>query len=392
MNYCSDGPIGSRKREAADAYSGSWSVALQIREPQLAWRSYTRPWSPTSALTTLRSLCRRSARAGEGARPSDIRVSKPSCSPCFAPAASPGLRRHGMVPHAFQTVKPAISLMVTSLILSVAVGACSRAKVESTQAMNEGVQLAQQGQYGAAVEALERASSLDPTNDQVLWNLAVVHMETHKYERARDVLQKAIAANGDVGTYHDRLGTVLIELEDWAGAKAALEKAVSLDSTLSKAHYKLGQVSERTDDEQSALQQYTEAIRRGPRLVEAYTALSRLYADLGYMDQAEQVGQEALKVVQEGSDQAAEVQYMLGTVYQQKKQLPQAVAAYEKALKIVPGMKNALFSLGMASASMGENTKAKQYLERYVQVAGRGAPQHYVQAAQTRLMELSEEM
>ena len=44
-------------------------------------------------------------------------------------------------------------------------GNCSRTRVESINAMNEGVVLAAQKQYVEAASKLERASQIDPTND-----------------------------------------------------------------------------------------------------------------------------------------------------------------------------------------------------------------------------------
>ena len=59
-------------------------------------------------------------------------------------------------------------------------GQCSRERVESLNAMNEGVVFAAQKRYLDAVERLQQAAALDPTNDQAYWNLAIVHMEMQK--------------------------------------------------------------------------------------------------------------------------------------------------------------------------------------------------------------------
>src|SRR5687768_326073 len=91
-------------------------------------------------------------------------------------------------------------------------GNCSRARVESINLMNEGVVLAAQKQYPEAAEKLQSAIEVDSTNDQAYWNLAIVHMEMQNFERARDDLQSAIAANPDVAGYHEKLGSVLMEI------------------------------------------------------------------------------------------------------------------------------------------------------------------------------------
>lgn len=278
---------------------------------------------------------------------------------------------------------------VLSLLLLVG-GNCSRARVESMNKMNEGVIAAQQKRFVDAVKLLEQASAIDGQNDQVFWNMAIVHMEMRKYDRARDDLQKAIAVNADVASYHEKLGTVLMELGDWQAAKAPLEKTIQVEPALFKAYYKLAQVDEQLDDQQSALKHYTQAIEKGPRFLEAYSALGRLYADLGYLDQAAQVLNEATKVALAGTEEEASVHHLLGTVYQQQKKYDEAVQQFRAALDVVPGMRDALFSLGWTYSLQGNKEEAKRYLKKFVDVAGAEAPAHYVKAARDKLAEMTE--
>jgi tetratricopeptide (TPR) repeat protein len=267
---------------------------------------------------------------------------------------------------------------------------CSRARVDSINKMNEGVTLAVQKRYTEATKALESASIVDPENDQAFWNMALVHMELRKYDRARDDLQKAIALNPKSGGYEEKLGTILIELKDWPAAKQAFEKAIGLEPELFKAYYKLAQVNEQLDDQQSALKNYTAAIEKGPRFLEAYSALGRLYADLGYLEQSVQVLQEALKVALPGTDEEAQAHHLLGTVYQQQKKYADAVREFKAALAVVPGMRDALFSLGWTYQLQGNKEEAKRYLQKFVDVAGAEAPAHYVKAARDKIAEMAE--
>jgi tetratricopeptide (TPR) repeat protein len=269
-------------------------------------------------------------------------------------------------------------------------GDCSRARVESINKMNEGVTAAVQKRYVDATKLLESAAVIDPENDQVFWNMALVHMELRKYDRARDDLQKAIALNAKSGGYQEKLGTILIEMKDWNAAKTAFEKAIELEPSLFKAYYKLAQVNEQLDDQQSALKNYTAAIEKGPRFLEAYNALGRLYADLGYLDQSTQVLQEAMKVALPGTEEEAQAHHLLGTVYQQQKKYDDAVREFKAALAVVPGMRDALFSLGWTYQLQGNKEEAKRYLQKFVDVAGAEAPAHYVKAARDKIAEMAE--
>ncbi|RLB53227.1 MAG: hypothetical protein DRJ42_12485 [Deltaproteobacteria bacterium] len=269
-------------------------------------------------------------------------------------------------------------------------GDCSRARVESMNHMNEGVHYAQQKRYIDAVAQLERAAAIDGTNDQAIYNLALVHMEMQSMELAKDDLQRAITINGEVAGYHEKLGTVLMELEKWDEAKTAFEAAIAADENLFKAYYKLAQCYERMDDQQNALTQYSASIEHGPRFLEAYTQLGRMYADLAYLGEAVTVLQSALTVAQNGSVEEAQVHHMLGTVYQQQRNFDGAVNEFRAALEIEPGMRDALFSLGWTYSLQDEPDEARRFLKKYVDIAGDDAPAHYMRAAQGRLMELSE--
>jgi len=270
-------------------------------------------------------------------------------------------------------------------------GNCSRARVESMNEMNAGVELAQMKRFGEAAESLEKAAALDPTNHQAYFNLAIVQIELRSFSAAREALERAIVAKPDAAGYHEKLGSVLIELKDWKGAQTALKKSLELDPSLFKAHFKLGRCSEELEDSQNALYQYSDAIMTGPRFLPSYSALGRLYADLRYPEQAAQVLAEALKVAMPGTEEEANIHHLLGTVYQQQRKYDEAISEFQSALGIVPGMSDALFSLGWTYALQGNDEEAKRYLDKYVMMAGADAPEHYVKAARDRLAELRTE-
>jgi tetratricopeptide (TPR) repeat protein len=282
-----------------------------------------------------------------------------------------------------------IGLVLVGLILMG--GNCSRARVESMNEMNAGVELAQMKRFTEAAQSLQKAAAIDPTNHQAYFNLAIVQIELRSFSAAREALERAIVAKPDMAGYHEKLGTVLIELEDWKAAQTAFSKALELDPSLFKAHFKLGRCSEELEDPQAALYQYTDAIKTGPRFLPSYSALGRLYADLKYPDHAAQVLTEALKVAMPGTEEEANVHHLLGTVYQQQRKFDEAVTEFQAALAIVPGMQDALFSLGWTYALQGNDEEAKRYLDKYVMMAGTDAPDHYVKAARDRLAELRTE-
>jgi tetratricopeptide (TPR) repeat protein len=274
---------------------------------------------------------------------------------------------------------------------------CSRERVESLNHMNEGVTLGQQKQFISAIEKLERATAIDPSNHEAFWNLAMVHMDMQKYELARDDLQRAIALAPEAAHYQVKLGEVLVKIEDWNGAKQALEKAIQVDSSLFKAYYSLGQIHEHlaiaedgNDNWQAALRRYTEAVQKGPRFVEAYNQLGGLYADLGYFDQAVQVLQAAQQASLPGTEESATTHHLLGTVYQEQGKVTDAIREFDAALEIVPGMPDALFSAGQAYYAQGDREQAKIKFKKFVEGAGANARADHLKVARDRVSEMLE--
>jgi tetratricopeptide (TPR) repeat protein len=147
-------------------------------------------------------------------------------------------------------------------------------------------------------------------------------------------------------------------------------------------------VHERLDDPQNALTLYTQAIQHGPRFLEAYSELGRLYADLGFLDHASRVLAAGLEVAIPQTQEEANLHYLLGSIYQQQHNYDRAIAEMRAALAIVPGMRDALFALGWTYSLVDNREEARRYLQKFVDVAGPDTPAHYTQAAQSRLAAL----
>lgn len=277
-------------------------------------------------------------------------------------------------------------LMGTLTLVTLTGGTCSQARVQSMRLMNEGVGFAAQRRVSDAVERLEQAAAVDPTNAQAYWNLGLVHMQMEQFEATVDDFQHAIAADSNVASYHERLGTVLARLERWDDARQAFERALTVDANLFKAHHKLAEVFEHQDNPQQALAHYTEAINRGPRYIPAYRSLGRLYADLDFQEQALQVLRAGLTVAIPGTEDEADLHYLLGTVYAEQQNLAGAVQEFRSALQIDPTNRDATFSLGWTYAEQDNRQEARRYLNQFLKIAGRDAPRSYTKAAQDKLL------
>lgn len=289
-------------------------------------------------------------------------------------------------------MKRLASLVSVAFFLTFAMGpgSCSQERKASLVAMNEGVALAQQRSYVEALAKFEEAGRADPTNDRAFYNLAMTNFDMQAYGAAANAMRQAIAANPQSAMYQDKLATILLQLDppNLEQAKAALEKAIELDPTLYKSHFRLAQVLERMGDDQHALERYTEAVRRGPRFIEAYIELGRLYAQTGFPQQALQVLRAGLPVAIQGSTELARLHHMMGTVHQQQRNYDDAIREFRAAVEIKPGMADSLFSLGWTYSLVDNREEAIRYLNRFLEVAGQDVPASIKSAARDKVAEL----
>lgn len=280
---------------------------------------------------------------------------------------------------------------VIFIVLLASAFSCSRAKVQSLEHMNKGVDFYQTKQYNLAIKELEEAIRMNEDNEQAYYNLAIVHIDLGNWSRSAQLLTRAVVLKPNEANYHFLLGRSYQEMGELEQARSEFENSISLDPKFFKPEYYLGVVLEEMDKPQEAFHAYTNAITKNPRYVPAYALLGNIYAEYGFLDNAAQVLQEGTKVAVPGSDDLANIHKLLGTVYQEKGELEKAAAQLKMAIDIKPGMEDALFSLGWTYAQMGSKENARIYLERFIKQAGEETPQEYVAAAQSKIYEFLEE-
>ena len=282
-------------------------------------------------------------------------------------------------------------LIVSLAVLTSFTLGCSRSKVESIEHMNKGVEFYTTKQYNQAIKELEKAIQLDDKNEEAYHNLAIVHIDLKHWQKAAQLLTRAAALNPKNANYQFLLGRSYQELGEMEQARNSLENAIALDPNFYKPSYFLGMVYYTLDEPQKAMQAYTDACTKNGRFIPAYGGLANLYIEYGFLDNAKQVLDEANKVVVPNSDEHAEIEKLLGTVYQEKDDPNEAIIHLKKAVDIKPDMLDAVFNLGFTYAQIKSNDNATLYLERFIKSANEDTPQEYVRAAQAKLYEFKEE-
>jgi tetratricopeptide (TPR) repeat protein len=232
---------------------------------------------------------------------------------------------------------------------------------------------------GEAVAAVQQASSLEPKNPLVKLAVGRVFESRGELDRAATAYGEAaeldrlwpaprIAAlevrrrQGDVdgalaglralpeefrtpGEAELLLGRLLAQKEDWAGALTALDAAAASLPGLSEAHALRGDAAYNSGELKLAAEAYGRAVELDPENP-AYRSTRALY--LSYDGRRNEALSALLEATAQPEGQTAEAFVALGGIYKSDEppRVAEAVAAYEKALKLDP--KSSQAALGIA--------------------------------------------
>lgn len=256
---------------------------------------------------------------------------------------------------------------------------CFEQRNKSIELMNQGVEAGRQKLFDSAVRNLKAATETDPSNHLAFYNLGAVYKDSKKWEDAASAFGQASKLQDSNATYHYEAGTALQEAKKLEQAKVEYEAALKIDSKLYKTHYRLATVLQSQGEEalaadklRAADAEFRKTIEINPRFVEPYIKLGYLYLDHDY-------DKEAVQVFQAGAlsnDNDGEVHQGLGSALQKVKQYDEAVKEFKKALERRGELITAVYDLGMTYKAMDDKKNAKEWLGRYIQVAGsKGTPE-----------------
>ncbi len=196
-----------------------------------------------------------------------------------------------------------------------------------------GIAHAHRGDTEAAVEALRRATSLAPQQEEHWLNLTRELMELGRYPDALAAAHEALAANPRSYALHLRLGAADLAGGRYADAEAVFRELVIGGDPLATSYVGLAQVLLRTDRASEAVTELTAARERlGPNFLVSYfegLALNRL----NRRTEAVMAFREAIRL----NPQSAEAHLGLGKTELALGQVTDAIAQLEEALHLSPG-------------------------------------------------------
>jgi tetratricopeptide (TPR) repeat protein len=211
---------------------------------------------------------------------------------------------------------------------------------------NLGMAFLQQGRGQAALDTLQQAAARLPKNAEIRVNLGSARRLLGDEAGAEAEFRRAIALDPSSANAWNNLGSLLLRRDDVPGAVAALEKAADANPGFALFRVNLADAYNAAGRPQEARRQFEEAARLDPSLPEV--ARGRGEAALERGDRA--AAEREFRIAAEGTPPSPRACNWLGWILSQKGDLRGAVAAYEKALALDPGLWDAHRSLGLIYA------------------------------------------
>lgn len=281
-------------------------------------------------------------------------------------------------------------------------GTVTEGRNRAINAFNEGVAALQSGDKATARTKFEEAQSIDPDMPQTYSVLANLYVEAKEYDQAIATAQKLLElspddpaalvtlydahyAKGDTATaqqFLDRLsaaggGTDAAVRVFNAGADAAragnldtaltlFGKAVELDPELAPAHAAQARLLIARERFEEALAAADKALAIDPDMIDVQRVRYDSLRRLGREEEAKEVFAVLAAADPEG---LAESLYERGKAAFESGDSTAALTALEQAVQADPDHARAHYMLGLAYANSGDNAKAKQHLQTFLQLA-----------------------
>ena len=139
-----------------------------------------------------------------------------------------------------------------------------------------GSDLAQKGQWQAAMEHFRKALELRPDYPKAHSNLANVLYDRGQVTEAFSHFEEALRINPDAAEVHYNYGTALAEQGGLEQAIQHYDKAIHLRPDFMQVHYNLGSLYARAGNFQQAIRHFTEVLRIDPGHRGAKNSLRRV--------------------------------------------------------------------------------------------------------------------
>lgn len=197
--------------------------------------------------------------------------------------------------------------------------------------LQRGIDQFTERQYAPAIESTQEAIKYDPNSAPAYNHLALIYMETKRYQKSEEAFKKALELVPEYPEVFNNLGVLYNRLERYREAIPLFEKALANELY---------------------------ATPENP-----YTNLGYAYYKLGNLNKAKAYHQKSL----DAAPQFCLASKNMGDVYAKEKNYNKAADYFEKATTNCPLFQEANYKLGLVLMKMGRKNVAKAQLEKLVE-------------------------
>jgi tetratricopeptide (TPR) repeat protein len=228
--------------------------------------------------------------------------------------------------------------------------------------------LTRKKQYEKAIEKYSESIKINPHNDSPYIGLGFVYYQGYKnYDGAIESYQKVIKRNPKNYSAYNDLALILAEKGDTKAAIESYKKAILANSEYANAYYNLGLIYLGTNDFKQAILQFRKIIDlpyNAGNYFNAYNGLCYSLSQIQHYEEAVSNCELAIKIKPEDDN----IYDTLGTVYVAQKNLPKALANYQKAVGFNPDNSEAQQHLAEVFAMTGRCNDANTHLNLALKV------------------------
>jgi len=190
-----------------------------------------------------------------------------------------------------------------ALLLGSALASISGCQWASSGQNAQGARLYQQGQYGAAMQAFQKAITSDPTNPDGYYNMAAaVHQQAKQrgdaeaFKQAESLYNQCLDHNPNHVECHRGLAVLLVDTGRPDRAFTLLKNWAGRSPTYAEPRIEVARLYEEHQEPQTALKYLEDAVQLDAQNPRAWLALGRLRESMGEPTQALQNYQRALAI------------------------------------------------------------------------------------------------
>ena len=160
------------------------------------------------------------------------------------------------------TLIPLLALLIACAAPTAAPSPAPTLTPDITATLSKAAQLAEARQYSAAIETLQKAAQEDANNPQPIVEMGNIYLKQHRWQRARQAFEDALALQPNNYEATIGLGQALLEQGETHQAEKVWQKAVALNDARFEGYLGLGKTLLTTRKFNAAQQAFSAALER----------------------------------------------------------------------------------------------------------------------------------